>query len=168
MINLLPTSAGEDPKLVKIKNRVVLITTLVLVAFILLLSAMAGGSWYLSNREGTVSQEIVQLNSQLNQLANVEAAMRQQENRIGLIQKALSERISVANAAQGLLGAEVIRWEYSPSGQQKVSALGPTASELETYAQNLKDRYTTADIDSLAMQFDGQWQIDLLLGGVKK
>lgn len=167
MINLLPTSAQANVRLAKIKHLVLTVTTIVLVGYIILLAGMAGGSWYLAGRGTTVSAAVTSLTSQVNQLAEVEAVLRQQDDRLRLIREALSGRSAVAQAANLLNGAQVTSWKYQSSGVQDVSVVGPDAANLELYAQNLGDKFSLATIKSLSRKGQGQWQLDMsLMGGM--
>lgn len=167
MINLLPTAAAADARLTKIKRQVASATTVILVGYILLLAGLGGRSWYLSSRETAVSAEVTGLTSQVSQLAEVEAVLRQQSDRVKLIGEALSGRPSLAQTAGQLNTASVTAWDYLPAGVQRVTAVGPDAASLEAYADGLVAKFAAVTIKTLAVKPDGQWQIELELAGGK-
>ncbi len=170
MINLLPTTAIDDTKLAKIKHAVKTVTTVVLVAYIVGSAAVRGRAWYLDNRNKVVSSQIVQLTDQVNKLANVEAFMRQQEDRINQIQQARINRVSVADAA-GLLQTDlnVSHWLYAPRLPQSVITIAPSSQTLENYANSLIGKFKTVDITSLTYHPPQDWELVLKLepGGQK-
>ena len=141
MINLLPTAVAGDARLTKIKRQISTGTTVVLVGYILLLAGLAGRSWYLSSRETTVSAEVTGLTTQVSQLAEVEAVLRQQSDRVKLIGEALAGRVSLASTAAQLGTATVTAWDYLPAGVENVTAVGSDAASLEAYATSLKDKF---------------------------
>lgn len=167
MINLLPTSVVGDARLTKIKRQAATAATVILVGYILLLAGLGGRSWYLSSREKTVSAEVTGLTSQVSQLAEVEAVLRQQSDRVKLIGEALSGRVSLAQTAGLLSTATVTAWDYLPAGVQNVTAMGADAAGLEAYAVSLRDKFPAVTVKTLALKPDGQWQIVVQLVGGK-
>lgn len=168
MINLLPSSAEINVKSAKIRHLTFVVTTIVLVGYVLVLASLAGQSWYLAKRTDTVSSEIASLNSQVGQLAEVEAVLRQQDDRLKLIYSALDDQLNLARMASILDTANVTDWEYLRlTGVQKVVAVSSSAADLEVYATSLRDKFTTIDIKTLSLRPTGEWQIELLLTGGK-
>ncbi len=170
MINLLPTTAIASTNLAKIKHGVMTSTTVVLVIYIVGLAAVRGRAWYLDNRNKAVNSQIAQLTDQVNKLATVEAIMRQQEDRINLIQQARVNRVSVTNAA-GLVqtGLNISHWLYSPPLSQAVTAIDPSSQTLENYANSLIGKFKTVNIASLTYHPPQDWELILKLepGGQK-
>ncbi|MDO8487787.1 MAG: hypothetical protein Q7S31_00535 [bacterium] len=168
MINLLPTAVAADSGLVKIKKWVQIGTTLVLVGYLLVLAALAGGNWYLANREQTISGEMTQLTGQVSQLAEMEAILRQQQDRIKLVNQSLAARVKLADVADKLTGANVVGWESLPTGKQVVTAQSSDSASLEIYADSLKNNFGTVTVNKLARDKSGQWQIEVALVGGRK
>ena len=168
MINLLPTSAEINAKSAKIKHLTFVVTTIILVGYVLVLAGLAGRSWYLAKRTDTVLAEVTNLTSQVGQLAEVEAVLRQEDDRLKLINAALKSRLDLAQMAAILGTANVTDWEYLRlSGVQRVVAVSSSAAELEAYANSLRNKFKAVDIKTLSLNFGGGWQIELLLKGDK-
>lgn len=168
MINLLPKSQVADAALAKIRQRVYAATSVVLVVYVLILVALVGRGVYLSSRETTVSAEVASLTSQVNQQAELEAILRQQDDRIGLIRQALTDRISLADTALALEGQTVTGWEYQPSSAQTVVVTGESASILEGHADSLKDKFSQVEIKKLTRVSSSLWKMELAIVGGEK
>ncbi len=149
MINLLPDSAASEVLWQKIKHQVMAGATMVVVGYLLLVAAIAGRAWYLAQRSHTVSAEIAALTSQVAALAPVEANLRQQAHRLGLIQDILANRVSFAAAAATFSASQIAGWEYTPPGSAKVLAVASSSAELENYALDLVPKYQQVTITSL-------------------
>lgn len=167
MINLLPTAVVADAQLTKTKRRVQAGTTIVLVTYILLLAAIGGRSWYLSNQQTAIVAHVASLTTQVNGLAAVEANIRQQAERIKLINALLTSRVLLSGTAAKISGPEVVEWTFAPEGLS-ASVVGPSSQVLEDYAKGLADKFTTVMVDSLALQPDQNWRMELSVSGEKK
>jgi len=165
MINLLPTSAVANANLSSLKHKITILSTVVLVGYVLLLAGLAGRSWYLTNQTTTVSTQIANLTSQVGQLAEVEAVLRQQDDRIKLINQVLNDRVDLAQIASELGTGSVTEWKYlSLTDDQKVAVVGSDSTSLETYAIGLQNKFQAVNIAALSRISQGQWQINLGLG----
>ncbi len=168
MINLLSTAAEINARSAKIKHLVFVVTTLILVGYVLVLAGLAGTSWYLAMRTDTVSADVTNLTSRVGQLAEMEAVLRQEDDRLKLINAALKNRLDLARTASILGTANVTDWEYLRLTEvQKVVAVSSNAADLEAYATSLRNKFTTVDIKTLSLRSTGGGQIELLLKGNK-
>lgn len=166
MINLLPTSAVANANLASLKHRITIVTTVVLVGYILLLAGLAGRSWYLANRTATVSAQIASLTSQVGQLAEVEAVLRQQDDRLKLIDQVLKDRKGLTQIASILGAADVTDWKsLFTVDNQDVVVVGSDSASLENYAINLQNSFSSVTIKTLSRSAIDQWKMQLSLAG---
>ncbi len=149
-VNLLPTKEQKQVVSEKIDGIVRMVTTGVLVSYIVVLAGVAGWWLFLASREKAVSTEMAGLELDVKKLADVEAVLRQEENRAKLITGVLGSRIETATVAGKLASVPgnlaVEAWSWQVGAGQTVGVVASSAGEIEQYAEGLKTVFPAVEI----------------------
>lgn len=164
MINFLPEDQENLQKWNKARAIVMKVTTGVLAVYLLGAAGVLGWSVFLTNREGSVSQETRDLEKRLIGMANVEVLMRQLENRVEVVMRALAtekaaDKLKLVNRPE----VEVNAWVFTTEGNQTLTVSGDSSEELENYVGRLRQNYPGLEIMSVARRGSGAWIMNLVL-----
>jgi hypothetical protein len=170
--NLLPQDAKQAAQKSKLKRTAYLITTVVLVAYLVLVASLGGWWLFLSTRQVQLTDEVVALSAQVQQKADIEAAIRHQAVRVEEIDKFLNTRTSFAKTADILLAnstnTNVTGWIYALSGKHLLNLQASDAASLETYVNGLKTSFTDIEIENVTRKSATDWEAGVNLLGKKQ
>lgn len=167
-INLLAKEEQINVNLEKVKAKVKMITTIFLVAYLVIMSGVLGWWWYSSNNQKKVSEELRSLYWQLAGKSNEDTLLRKLDQRRQDVAGFLKNRGDASGSAASLVNEEAIveGWTYTPGGVMGVSIKSADQWSISRYAENMARVYSQVRFDSI--EFDGAtWSAELSLGGAK-
>lgn len=170
-IDLLVRERNNNGKIIKARRVVVAITTVVLVVYVLAAAGFVGW-WYVeTSRVKKTTASLDSLAFQLKNQSEKEVMVRKVAERAGMVNTFLETREQAAEKARladnGL--AQVIGWDISAGGVQKVKAATSSAAVVDEYAKKLTDNYNQVIIESARYtDLSALWEGTIRLNNYKK
>lgn len=155
MINLLVRKKGLTEAGQKYKARVLAVTAVVLVVYLLAVATSAGWWIWVTARNATAIKEKDSLVQQLGQQATTEAAMRQVAARAEIVETALANPklgpiLTSAQTEAQSKGLEIVGWKDGI-----VTVGGTSLMALEDFAQN-------REVKSVKKISEGIWEQEVV------
>lgn len=168
-VNLLPPDARALAQASVLRRTVYLITTLVLVVYLLIVSGVGGWWLFLSTRKSQLQTEIASLSSQVAQKAAQEVLLRQIGTRIAQIDNSIKTRVNLVDLTVKVTPTEpslfITSWDFVDStGKSSFSLTASSSGSIEAYGQRLLSSFTTVDIGSLT-RMGSSWVGEVSVGG---
>ena len=167
-INLLAKEDLTNVNLEKVKTKVRMITTIFLVAYLVIMSGVLGWWWYSSNNQKRVSEELRSLYWQVAGKSKEDTLVRKLDKRRQDVTGFLKGRGNASDSALGMINSEAVvdGWNYTLGGLTVVSVKSADQWSISRYAENLSQLYSQVRFDTI--EYDGAtWSAELSLGGKK-
>lgn len=171
-VNLLPPDARALAKASLLHRSVYLVTTLVLVVYFVIVSAVGGWWLFLSSRQTQLQNQITTLSSQVAQKASQEVLLRQENTRIAQIDEATKKRVDLVSLANQLVPTEpslfMVGWDFiDSSGKSSLTLTASASGAIEAYSQRLLASFDSISIDALS-RTGATWQGNVNVSNTKK
>lgn len=160
MINLLPKKNQEDNGIKKIGHLVKVLTTIVLVVYVVSGAGFLGWTFYQSAKTIRVSAELEKLNSDVSAKAVEEVVVRKLAAKSMEIDDFLSSRPNVVKMADLLIssGSLITHWNFdSVSGMQRIQTSASSSAQINELAAFLSENYKLVKLERLSFTQNEGW-----------
>lgn len=170
MINFVTKDDKAAKNIAQIRRVVVTWTSLVLGLYIVGICGFLGWSFFWSTKQKKASADLESLSGQVAAYSENQVLLYKVMERSAAVNQFLDQRGDASDAARIILkeGFSVYAWQYTPTGTQKLTILGPGVEELRTYADYLKAYYDKVQVERINWDNETGWSGTFLLSSRRK
>ncbi len=165
-INLLPKKSLDEGKLTTIKKWVKLVTSIVLIVYIVVAAGIVGWWLFVASVDSVTARQKAELETEIKQNSTVEALLRQADLRQQLITSFLAEKKSLASVATKISPqAEELAiesWKHTAT-VNILTARFEKVEAMEKYTERLKSDFPDIKINELTGKLLANWVSDIKL-----
>jgi hypothetical protein len=169
-INLLEKKTQDNAKLKGVRGKVVSVTTLVLVVYIVIAAGLFGWEWWLKNQREKTLADLNDVTQQVESMSDGEVLVRKIDSRAKAIKTFLDTRGDVPKATEDITAdyISVTGWDYSQGGIQRVQISAGEPEIIANFTNGLTARYGSVGYDLINWKPDTGWTAVISLGRVLK
>lgn len=170
MINLIVEKEQESVSLVKIKSLVRVVTTLILVVYVVGASAFLGWTIYQSTRSERVSAELLDLTEQVAAKSEQENYIKKLDAKAASVNDFLAKRPDAKKMTRIFIEGNVQprSWQFDDAtGLSKIEVAASASADVNEFVSYLTQSYTQVKLDKLAYSVEDNWVGMITVGGMK-
>jgi hypothetical protein len=169
-INLLEKKTQENAKMKGVRGKVMSITTLVLVVYLVVAAGLFGWEWWLKNQREKTLADLNDVTQQVDSMSDGEVLVRRIDSRAKAIKTFLDTRGDVPQAADKITAdyITVSGWDYGQGGIQRVQISAGEPEIIANFTNGLTANYGSVGYDLVSWKPDTGWTAVITLGRVIK
>lgn len=171
MINFVKPKSEESPVIVKWRKLIKMITTVVLVAWVVLSAGVLGWWVFVKAKTAAVSNELQSLLVQTAAKSEEEVLVRKLDLRSKSVSDFLANRGDILEKLDVLQQATPAAsiWKFSlADDKQNITVPAKSVTQVDDYLTVLKNKYSSVKLESLARTDTTGWIAEISMGGLQK